>query len=50
MCCVYKIPYLNTLSNRFYNEEKEEICMDFLILLGINDLRKFPHKVKKQRT
>ena len=50
MCCVYKIPYLNTLSNRFYNEEKEEICTDFLILLGINDLRKFPHKVKKQRT
>ena len=50
MCCVYKIPYLNTLSNRFYNKEKEEICTDFLILLGINDLRKFPHKVKKQRT
>ena len=47
MCCVYKILYLNTLSNRFYDEEKEEMYMDFLILLGINDLETFPYKVKK---
>ena len=47
MCCVYDFFYLNTLSNRFNNEEKEEMCSDFLILLGINDLRTFPYKVKK---
>ena len=47
MCDVYKIPDLNTLSIRLNNEEKEEMCMDFLILLGINNLRTFPYKVKK---
>ena len=47
MCCVYKILYFTTLSIRFNNEEKEEIGTDFLILLGINDLRTFPNKVKK---
>ena len=31
MCCVYKILYLNTLSYRFHNEEKEEMCMDFIM-------------------
>ena len=46
MCCVYKIHYLTTLSNRFNNEEKEEICTDFPTLLGINDLRTLPYKVK----
>ena len=47
MCCVYKILYLNTLSIRFNNEEKEEMCSDFLILLGINHLGTFPYKAKK---
>ena len=47
MCCVYNFSYLNTLSTRFNNEEREEMFSDFLILLGINDLRTFPHKVKK---
>ena len=42
MPCIYEILYLNTLSIRFNNEEKEEMCMDFLILLGINDLKTFP--------
>ena len=37
MRCVYKILYFNTLSNRFNNEEKEEMCMDFPMSLGIND-------------
>ena len=50
MCCVYKILYLITLSIRFNNEGKEEMFTDFLILLGINDLRTFPYKVKKKRT
>jgi hypothetical protein len=47
VCCLYKILYLKTLSIRFINEEKEEMCTDFLILLGINYLRTFPYKVKK---
>ena len=47
MCCVNKFIYLYTLAIRFNNEEKEEMCTDFLILLGINDLRTFPYKVKK---
>ena len=42
MRCVYKILYFNTLSIRFNNEEKEEMCMDFLMVLGINDLMKLP--------
>ena len=42
MQCVYKIPYLSTLSIRFINVEKEEMCTNFPILLGINDLRTFP--------
>ena len=49
MYCVNKIIYLNTLSSWFNNEEKEEKCTDFLILLGINDLRTFPYKVKKSK-
>ena len=44
---MYKIDFLNTLSVRFNNEEIEEICTDFLVLLGINDLRTFSYKVKK---
>ena len=48
MCCVNKFIYLYTLAIRFHNEEKEEMCRDFLILLGINDLRKFPYKVLKK--
>ena len=40
---------LNTSSNRFYNKEKEEMCMYFLILLGNNNLRTFPYEVKKKR-
>ena len=47
MCCVNIFSYLNTLSNRFNNEKEEEMCSDFLILLGINDLGTFPYKVKK---
>ena len=47
MCCVYKILYLNTLLNRFNNEEKEEMCTDFLILKRIDDLRTFPYKLKE---
>ena len=42
MRCVHKIQYLNTLSIGFKTEEKEEICVDFLISLGINDLKTFP--------
>ena len=42
MHCVYKILSLNTLSIRFHIEEEEEMCTDFLILLGIKDLRTFP--------
>ena len=45
MRCVYKIIYLKTLLIRFNNEEKVNICMDFIILLGINDLRTFPEEV-----
>ena len=33
MRCVYKILYLNTLSIRFNNKEKKEMCMDFPILI-----------------
>ena len=29
-------------------KKKEEMCSDFLILLGINDLGTFPYKVKKK--
>ena len=47
MRCVYRIIYLNTLSIRFNNDAKEEMCTDFIILLGINDLRTFPEAVKK---
>ena len=47
MRCVHKIIYLNTLSIRFNNKEKEKMCMDFIILLGINDLGTFPEEVKK---
>ena len=47
MCCVSNFSYLNTLSNRFNNEEKEEMFLNFLILLGINDFRTFSYKVKK---
>jgi hypothetical protein len=39
--------FLNTLSKRFINEEKEEMRSDLLILLGINDLRSFLYKLKK---
>ena len=42
MPCVYKILYLNSLSFRFDDEEKEEMYTDILILLGMNDLRTFP--------
>ena len=47
MCCVYTFSYFDALSNRFNNEEKEEMCQDFLFLLGIIDLRTFPYKVRK---
>ena len=47
--CIY-FSYFNTLSNRFNIEEKEEMYLDFLILLGINNLRTFPYKVKNERT
>ena len=49
ICVVYIIFffYLNTLSIRFSNEEKEEMCTDFLIGFGIKNLRTFPYKVKK---
>ena len=47
MCCVYNFYFLNTLSERFINEEKEEMRSDLLILLGINDLRSFLYKLKK---
>ena len=40
MRCVYKI--ISPLSIRVNTEEEEEMCMDFLILLGINDLKTFP--------
>ena len=49
MRCVYNIIYLNTLSIRFNNEEKEKMCTDFIILLGINDLRTFSEEVRKER-
>ena len=47
MCFVYKILYLNTLSIRFNNEEGEEMCKDFLILLGIKKLRTYQKEVRK---
>ena len=48
ICVVYIIFfYLNILSIRFSNEEKEEMCTDFLIGFGIKHLRTFPYKVKK---
>ena len=40
MHCVYKILDLNTVSIRLNNGEEEEMCEDFLIVLGIKDLRK----------
>ena len=46
MCCVYNFLYLNTLLNWFNYEEKEEMCSDFHILLGINNLGR-SYKVKK---
>ena len=42
MRCVYKILYFNTLSISFNNEEKVEMCMDIIMLLGINDLMTLP--------
>ena len=43
VCVVYtKFFFLNMLLIRFDNEEEEEMCTDFLILLGIKDLRTFP--------
>ena len=43
-----KIIHLNTLSIRLNNEEEEEMCKDFLILLVIKNLRTFLKEVRKK--
>ena len=42
MYCVYKILYFNTVSISFNTVDEKEMCTDFIIILGIKDLRTFP--------
>ena len=48
ICVVYTyFFYVNALSMRFINEEEEEMCTNFQILLGIKNLRTCQKKVWK---